>query len=93
MVRPGGRYLSIGVGGPTVLPVADLASVNRMITFITVAMAEPRHWLQAVDFLASRKRLPLDNMISASYSLDRATEAFQDMASMQIVKPVIVPHA
>ena len=37
--------------------------------------------------------LARDNMISASYSLDRATEAFQDMASMQIVKPVIVPHA
>jgi threonine dehydrogenase-like Zn-dependent dehydrogenase len=89
MLRPGGRYLSIGVGGNPSLPVASLA---RMVTFIGVSIAEPRHWLQAVRFLQTRRHVRWDRMISASYTLDQTTQAFQDMASFAIVKPVIFPH-
>ncbi len=87
MLRDGGRYLDIGVGGK-----ADIAaaSLPQEMTFLTVRSAEPRHWLQAIDFLASRKRtFPFEEMITASYSLEQVNEALQAMASYQVVKAVI----
>jgi Zn-dependent alcohol dehydrogenase len=58
--------------------------------FITVRSAEPRHWLQAIDFLASRKKIfPFEEMISKSYTLDEINEAMQAMASYSVVKAVI----
>jgi Zn-dependent alcohol dehydrogenase len=55
-----------------------------------VRSAEPRHWLQAIDFLASRKKsFPFEAMISKSYSLDQINEAMQAMASYSVVKAVI----
>jgi Zn-dependent alcohol dehydrogenase len=60
------------------------------MTLYTVASGEPRHWLQALDFLVSRKRtFPFEDLISASYRLDQVNEAMQAMASYQVVKPVI----
>jgi threonine dehydrogenase-like Zn-dependent dehydrogenase len=87
LLRSGGRYLNIGAGGK-----ADIA-VQRLpqeMTFLTVRSAEPRHWLQAIDFLASRKNsFPFEEMISASYALEHINEAMQAMASYQVVKAVI----
>ena len=52
---------------------------------------EPRHWLQAIDFLSSRKKtFPFEEMISANYTLEQVNEALQAMASYQVVKPVIL---
>ena len=51
MLRDGGRFVHIGVGGS-----ADI-SVNRLpqeMTFYTIRSGEQRHWLQAIDFLASQ---------------------------------------
>ena len=62
----------------------------EQITFFNVRSGEPRHWLQALDFLDSRKdRFPFDDMISASYSLENVNEAMAAMASYAVVKPVI----
>jgi L-iditol 2-dehydrogenase len=87
MLRPGGRFVNIGAGGK-----ADVA-VDRLpeqMTFYTVRSGEPRHWLQAIDFLASRKdRFPFEEMISASYRLEEVNEAMAAMASFSVVKPVI----
>jgi threonine dehydrogenase-like Zn-dependent dehydrogenase len=87
LLRGGGRYLSIGAGGK-----ANIA-VERMpqeMTFLTVRSAEPRHWLQAIDFLASRReRFPFEDMISRSYPLDQINEAMQAMASYAVVKAAI----
>jgi threonine dehydrogenase-like Zn-dependent dehydrogenase len=90
MLRRGGRYLSIGLGGNATIPASALV---RHINFISVFIAEPRHWLQAVRFLSTRRNLPWDHMISASYRLDDVTKAFEDMAAFRIVKPVIFPHS
>ncbi len=91
MLRSGGRFLNIGSGGKK----ADIA-VQRLpqeMTFLTIRSAEPRHWLQAIDFLASRKdRFPFDDMISASYTLDQVNDAMEAMASYQVVKAVINMH-
>lgn len=90
MLRKGGRFVHIGVGGDASLPVGSLP---QEMTFHTIASGEPRHWLQAIDFLASRKdTFPFEEMISASYTLDQVNEAMEAMASYQVVKPVIYPR-
>jgi L-iditol 2-dehydrogenase len=90
MLRRGGRFVQIGVGGKATIPVEDLP---EEMTLHTIRSGEPRHWLQAIDFLASRKNtFPFEEMISASYPLDRINEAMKAMASYQVVKAVIYPH-
>jgi D-arabinose 1-dehydrogenase-like Zn-dependent alcohol dehydrogenase len=87
MLRRGGRYVSIGAGGKADIPVKSLP--QEMI-FYTIRSAEPRHWLQAIEFLKSRqKTFPFEEMISASYKLEQINEALQAMASYRVVKPVI----
>jgi threonine dehydrogenase-like Zn-dependent dehydrogenase len=87
MLRKGGRFVHIGVGGTGSLAVERLP---QEMTFHTIASGEPRHWLQALDFLVSRKRTyPFDDLISASYRLEQVNDAMQAMASYQVVKPVI----
>jgi L-iditol 2-dehydrogenase len=55
-----------------------------------VRSGEPRHWLQAIDFLASRRKtFPFEEMISKSYTLDQINEAMAAMASYSVVKAVI----
>ena len=87
LLRKGGRYLNIGAGGDANISVKSLP--QEMI-FHTIRSAEPRHWLQAIDFLASRKKsFPFEEMISASYTLDQVNDAMQAMASYQVVKAAI----
>jgi threonine dehydrogenase-like Zn-dependent dehydrogenase len=86
-LRGGGRYLNIGAGGKANIPVERLP---QEMTLVTVRSAEPRHWLQAIDFLASRRdRFPFEAMITARYDLEHVNEALQAMASYQVVKAVI----
>ena len=87
MLRDGGRYLDIGAGGKGNIAVE---AMPQEMTYLTVRSGEPRHWLQAIDFLASRRdRFPFDDMISRSYKLDEVNEAMSAMANFEVVKPVI----
>jgi L-iditol 2-dehydrogenase len=87
LLRDGGRFVNIGAGGNANIAVRSLP--QEMI-FHTIRSGEPRHWLQAIDFLASRKKtFPFEEMISASYTLDQVNDALQAMASYQVVKAVI----
>lgn len=87
MLRRGGRFVHIGVGGSASMAVEALP---EEMVFHTIRSGEPRHWLQAIDFLASRKNVfPFEDMISRSYTLDEVNDALQAMASYQVVKPVI----
>ena len=87
LLRKGGRYVNIGAGGDATISVKSLP--EEMI-FHTIRSGEPRHWLQAIDFLASRRaRFPFDDMISKSYTLEQVNEAMQAMANYEVVKPVI----
>jgi L-iditol 2-dehydrogenase len=90
MVRPGGRLMSIGIGGnPLTLPPTAFLKAVR-INF--VVMAEPRHFWQAVDFLATRRRhFDFERLISGTYSLAQTTAALRKMAAFEEVKPVILP--
>jgi D-arabinose 1-dehydrogenase-like Zn-dependent alcohol dehydrogenase len=87
LLRDGGRFVNIGAGGRANIEVSCLP--QEMI-FHTIRSAEPRHWLQAIYFLASRKKtFPFEEMITASYTLDRVSDALQAMATYQVVKAVI----
>jgi L-iditol 2-dehydrogenase len=89
MVRPGGRVVSIGIGGgqATLSP-----TFFKQVRINMVVMAEPRHFYQAIDFLATRrKRFNFDRIISGTYTLDKVTEAFRKMATFEEVKPLILP--
>ena len=87
LLRGGGRYLNIGAGGKANIAVERLP---QEMTLVTVRSAEPRHWLQAIDFLASRRdRFPFEAMITARYDLEHVNDALQAMASYQVVKAVI----
>ena len=88
MLRAGGRFLDIG-GGSEKAEI-DVARLPKEMTYMTIRSAEPRHWLQAIDFLASRRdRFPFEDMISESYELDQINEAMAAMASYKVVKAVI----
>ena len=88
MLRGGGRYVNIGAGsGDAQIPVKGLP---EEMTFFTIRSAEPRHWLQAIDFLATRRdRFPFDDMISKHYSLDQINDAMSAMANYEVVKAAI----
>jgi threonine dehydrogenase-like Zn-dependent dehydrogenase len=87
MLRDGGQFLDIGAGGKGQIPVETMP---QQMTYLTVRSGEPRHWLQAVEFLASRaERYPFDDMISRAYGLEQVNEAMDAMANFEVVKPVI----
>lgn len=86
-LREGGRFVNIGVGGRAAI---DVDTIPQEMTFFTVRSGEPRHWLQALDFMSSRaNRYPFEEMISARYKLEQINEAMNDMASFKVVKAAI----
>jgi threonine dehydrogenase-like Zn-dependent dehydrogenase len=90
MLRTGGRYVNIGGGGKASI---DVNALPREGIVYTIMSGEPRHWLQALEFLASRRdKYPFEQMISASYPLDQVNDAIQAMAKYEVVKAVIYPH-
>jgi threonine dehydrogenase-like Zn-dependent dehydrogenase len=88
MLRTGGRYVSIGGGGGKA--AIDVSRLPREMTFHTIRSGEPRHWLQAIDFLATRRdRFPFEDMISKHYKLDQINDAMEAMANFKVVKAAI----
>ena len=87
LLRGGGRFVNIGAGGKANIGVQDLP---EEMVFHTIRSGEPRHWLQAIDFLASRRKtFPFEEMITAEYKLEQINDALQAMANYEIVKGVI----
>jgi len=91
LVRPGGRYVSIGATGGT-LSIPATALTIKNVTYSGILMAEGRHFYQALEFLASRTQLPFDRLLSGIYPLERTGDALQAMAELREVKPVILPN-
>ncbi len=87
MLRGGGRYMHIGAGGKGLVAVEALP---EQFDLRHVRSAEPRHWLQAINFLATRQdRYPFDDMISKTYKLDDINVAMSAMANYEVVKAAI----
>jgi threonine dehydrogenase-like Zn-dependent dehydrogenase len=90
LTRAGGRYISIGGGGAAVTIPAS--AWGRLVEIKSVVAAEGRHFYQALAFLASRRHIPFERLITGTYPLERATDALQAMADFREVKPVILPN-
>jgi threonine dehydrogenase-like Zn-dependent dehydrogenase len=91
LVRTGGRFVSIGASGGTMTLPAGLFTV-KYVDVLGILMAEGRHFLQAVDFLDTRRdQFPFEQMITGRYPLSRVGEALGAMADFREVKPVIIP--
>ena len=87
LLRDGGQFLNIGGGGKANIPVETMP---QEMTYLSIRSGEPRHWLQAIEFLASRReRFPFEDMISRSYKIEEINEAMSAMANFEVVKPVI----
>lgn len=70
-------------------PTVIVNAMHSQTTYHAVLTAEPRHWLWAIHFLAARQTVyPMEEIISASYTLDQATRA---LAAYRITKTVIYP--
>lgn len=93
LVRRGGRVVTIGVAGEgKVAYDHELLWKGLRVSF--VVMAEARHFMQAIEFLASRRdAFPFDKMLSNRFDLAGTTQALQGMAAFREIKPVIFPHA
>ncbi|MFI5266152.1 MAG: zinc-binding dehydrogenase [Chloroflexota bacterium] len=91
LVRRGGRLVSIGATGGTIT-IPGAVFTAKYVDVIGIVMAEGRHFYEAINFLATRKReFSFDQMITGTYGLDGVTEALQAMAEFREVKPVVVP--
>jgi threonine dehydrogenase-like Zn-dependent dehydrogenase len=92
LVRPGGRYVSVGGGSGALIPVSGRALSTKMLQIIGIAGAEARHFFQAIEFLrAERQNFDFELLLSRSYGLDDLTSALHNMASLVDVKSVILP--
>jgi threonine dehydrogenase-like Zn-dependent dehydrogenase len=92
MIRPGGRFVNIGVTGGPNIAVPPMVFF-RGVRLFGVVMAEARHFYQAINFLATRRdQFPFEKIISGTYTLDRMTDALKAMSEFREVKPLILPR-
>jgi L-iditol 2-dehydrogenase len=92
LVRRGGRITTMGVGGEATLKLVHPVLWKGLRVNFTV-MAEPRHFLQALEFIESRmKEVPFEKMLSNTFDLTGTTEALSGMVAMREIKPVILPN-
>jgi len=84
--RPGGRFLSIGAGG---LPDKPYSIGTK--TYIGFRAGEARHYLSALTFLATKRGIDFERVLSHQFPLSRVHEALQGMAEGREVKPVVLP--
>jgi threonine dehydrogenase-like Zn-dependent dehydrogenase len=92
LARRGGRVVSIGVAGAADFTY-DQHLLWRGLRINFVVMAEARHFLQALEFLASRRKVfPFEKMLSNTFDLAGTTKALEGMAAFKEIKPVILPH-
>ncbi len=93
LARRGGRIVTIGVAGDANLTY-NQALLWKGLRINFVVMAEARHFMQALDFLASRRHdFPFDKMLSGTFNLEGTTQALRGMAVFSEIKPVILPHS
>ena len=93
LARRGGRLAAVGTSP------GDISLPGRLITMKTLTVVgvfgtASRHFNQALQFLATRKKLfPFEKLLSNTYTLDRVGEALQAMADFKEVKPIVLPKA
>ena len=92
LVRRGGRLVSIGATGGTI-NIPGGVFTGKYVDVLGIVMAEGRHFYEAVNFLATRrKQFDFEQMITGTYRLEQVTDALQAMAAFREVKPVVLPN-
>lgn len=93
LVRPGGRLVEVGMVLPGKEVTFDLGAMTRGgVSVIPVKGYEPRHLAEGLDFLSrNADRLPLEDMIDATYALEDVAQAIDDSADRKVTRAAIVP--
>ena len=83
--------VSIGATAGTITLPAGVFT-GKYVDVLGIVQAEGRHFYQAVNFLATRRKdFPFEQMITGHYGLNGVGEALQAMAEFREVKPVVLP--
>jgi L-iditol 2-dehydrogenase len=90
LVRTGGRIASVGIGGGSLSLPGGIFSAKALDLF-GVGTAEGRHSYEAIEFLAAHADAGFDRMITDTYDLGGVTDAFEAMANLTAIKPVVIP--
>jgi threonine dehydrogenase-like Zn-dependent dehydrogenase len=93
MVRTGGTYVLAGMVSPGAHVALDAhCIVRKMIHLRGVHNYHPRHLIQALEFVMTKKsRFPFAEVVDGRYSLDQVTQAMSDAAAQRVVRAAIVP--
>jgi L-iditol 2-dehydrogenase len=92
LARRGGHIVTVGVAGKADITYGS-PLLWRGLRIDFVVMAEPRHFMQAIEFLSSASgRFPFERMLSGRFDLDGTSEAMRGMAEFREIKPVIYPN-
>lgn len=94
LVRAGGRLIEVGMVLPGQQVSFDLGAMTRRgVSVIPVLRYEPRHLQEALAFLSRHAgRLPLEEMIDASYGLEEVQQAIADSAARKVTRAAVWPN-
>ncbi|MBE7163139.1 MAG: Zn-dependent alcohol dehydrogenase [Williamsia herbipolensis] len=89
----GGTIVCVGVPGPDArpsLPGPDLVRTERVVTGCLYGSSRPGVDIPRILDLYRRGLLPIDRLVSKTYSLSQINDAFDDMAAGRLSRGVIV---
>jgi threonine dehydrogenase-like Zn-dependent dehydrogenase len=91
MVRPGGTYIEIGIVMPGVEIGLDIGSLTRRsVTIHPVMRYHQRFLRQGLEFISRNiDRLPLDQLVDATYPLDDVLQALDDSKARKVNRAAI----
>lgn len=93
VLRKGGTAVVVGVSSPketATLPLMSLTLEERTLTGSYFGSANPHSDFGRVLDLYKQKRLKLDELITRTYSIDEAPEAFADLVAGRNARGMIV---
>jgi L-iditol 2-dehydrogenase len=92
LVRRGGRFLAIGVGGNQITLPSNLITVKGLqVSGVIGALG--RHYWKALEFLRTRReQFDFSRLLTGVYTLDRVGDALSAMERFEEVKAVVLPH-
>lgn len=91
LVKPGGRYVSIGNISPGQLTPFDPGLMTRRsIQIISLVRYDPWYLYKALQFLeATQHKYPFDSLLDAEFTLDQIQEALEKSANREVTRATI----
>jgi Zn-dependent alcohol dehydrogenase len=91
-LRKGGKAVVVGVAGPketTTIGAMSLTVEERTLTGSYLGSGQPRQDFHRILDLYARKQLKLDELITRTYGIDEAPQAFRDLECGRNARGVI----